>query len=694
MHNLKNLPIEAIIPGGRLYDEFQPKCCKSVQSWNGAFFCIYDDALCVLSFDGKFVCISKFSELQGLDGLLSTISAKSSFHVMPEEYGCVWFVVDDYMVVLNVVDKCVVSSFSLPPNSADFDYCPVAGMWAYTSGNSLWLLSRHSGNSSLVYKADGDETVAKAAARDELGISKGTFWSPDGRKLAFYVIDQSQVTSYPLVHIADPIASVRNIKYPMTGCPSESAKVLVYDLSEANSIHLADSYAPFDYTCCITFPSDSSVLYAVRENRQQNHLDFNCYNANNGNIMSTLLSESDDKYVEPQFSPLFINDKDWFVWFSRRDGFFHAFLYEKSGHFVRQLSSGCFEIIDVLGFSPVSNSVIAIANFTSPISRNLISISIESGVRLLSDKEMSVTSACLSSCGGYCFFHSESATNPGHDGILSLADCCVAGVLVCSNPLEGYLVPRAEVSQISVDGAELYQRVVYPPNFDSNSSYPMVCYFYGGPHVQLIRDDWNNGTAGFEYMMALDGYLVYTIDPSGSDCRGRDFEQKIWRNISSTQCLEYFKAVSHFAESNPFVDVSRIGVYGWSFGGHISASLALRYPSVFRVAVAGGAVVDWRLYEVMYTERYMQTPQQNPDGYAATDLTSIVKNLKGRLLLIHCNEDPVVLWQNSLKLLKAAENDDVLVDYNVCVGYPHNVRGPHRVNLMRSVKRYFDDFLK
>lgn len=194
-------------------------------------------------------------------------------------------------------------------------------------------------------------------------------------------------------------------------------------------------------------------------------------------------------------------------------------------------------------------------------------------------------------------------------------------------------------------------------------------------------------------MMAQNGYVVFEIDPHGSDCRGHEFEAKIWRNIGKAQLTDYADAMKWLLSEKKFIDKNRCGVYGWSFGGFMSMSLMLKMPGLFKVGIAGGAVVDWRKYEVMYTERYMETPQKNQEGFEENDLCNFADGLEGRLLMIHCDNDPVVLWEHTLSFLKKAISSRKMVDYFVFPGHAHNVQGSDRVYLMRKILQYFNDFL-
>jgi dipeptidyl-peptidase-4 len=227
---------------------------------------------------------------------------------------------------------------------------------------------------------------------------------------------------------------------------------------------------------------------------------------------------------------------------------------------------------------------------------------------------------------------------------------------------------------------------------DPEKKYPVIVYVYGGPHAQLVVNRWLGGASGWQHYMALLGFISLTLDNRGSDARGRDFEQVIHRNLGRSEMADQMEGIQ-FLLNQPYVDANRIGVHGWSYGGFMTTSLLLNYPDIFKVGVAGGPVTDWRFYEVMYGERYMDMPSENPDGYQQVSTLGQIRNLRGRLLLIHGDMDQTVVMQNSLAFLKKSVEEGKLVDFLVYPGHPHNIRGKDRVHLMRTVTRYFEDHL-
>ena len=263
------------------------------------------------------------------------------------------------------------------------------------------------------------------------------------------------------------------------------------------------------------------------------------------------------------------------------------------------------------------------------------------------------------------------------------------------NPWKDYAVPEYSCGSIkAADGTtDLFYRMVKPVNFDETKKYPTIIYVYGGPHAHNVDATWHYGSRGWETFMAQKGYLLFILDNRGSENRGKDFEQATFRHLGQEEMKDQMKGVEYL-KSLPYVDESRMGVHGWSFGGFMTTSLMTNYPDVFKVGVAGGPVIDWRWYEVMYGERYMDTPESNPEGYEQTSLISRAKNLKGKLQIIIGLNDPVVVPQHALSFIKECIQQGTQPDFFVYPGEPHNMRGHQSTHLHERISQYFDDYLK
>ena len=242
------------------------------------------------------------------------------------------------------------------------------------------------------------------------------------------------------------------------------------------------------------------------------------------------------------------------------------------------------------------------------------------------------------------------------------------------------------------DGTVITGKMCLPPNFDPNKKYPAIVYVYGGPHAQMITNSWMNDARGWDIYMANKGYIMFTLDNRGSSNRGLEFENVTFRHLGIEEGKDQVKGVDYL-KSLPYIDSNRIGVHGWSFGGHMTTALMLRYPEIFKVGVAGGPVIDWKYYEIMYGERYMDTPQTNPEGYEQCDLKNLAGQLKGHLLIIHDDHDDTCVPQHTLSFMKACVDARTYPDLFIYPGHKHNVLGRDRVHLHEKITRYFEDYL-
>ena len=579
---------------------------------------------------------------------------------------------------------------------------------AYVKDNQLYV--RDADNKEHQLTTDGSPSVVYGSAvhRNEFGITTGTFWSPDGKKLAFYRMDQSKVTDYPQVDIDTRIATCKPDKYPMAGGNTHHVTVGVYDLTTGQMTYLntpngsvsGDSIATsVPYLTNIAWGPDSKTIYLFELNRDQNDCRLVSYDAATGNRLAELDRETHDKYVEPlhpiQFLPW---DNGKFILQSQRDGYNHLYLYSKDGKLIKQLTSGPWVVQEVLGFNTKQKSIIIAANKYHPLHRWLYAVSIKDGkIRELVDTD-GVHRGSLSETGAFLVDNWSNPTTPRCIDLISTASGGSAArtrLLTASDPWDGYQQPIFECGQLkAADGmTDLYYRMVKPHDFDPAKKYPTVVYVYGGPHAHNIEASWHWYSRSWETYMAQKGYIIFVLDNRGSENRGRDFEQATFRQLGQIEMQDQMKGVDYL-RTLPYIDTDRIGVHGWSFGGFMTISLITNYPDVFKVGVAGGPVIDWKWYEVMYGERYMDTPQANPEGYEKTSLLSKAKNLKGKLQIITGYNDDTVVPQHCLSFLKACIEAGTQPDFFVYPGELHNMQGHASVHLHERITQYFEDYLK
>jgi len=562
--------------------------------------------------------------------------------------------------------------------------------------NNLFLLLPDGSSKQLT--TDGTPTLVygQSVHQNEFGIHGGLFWSPDGSRLAFYRMDQSMVTPYPLVHINTRKATEEKLYYPMAGMPSHHVTLGIYDVASGQTTYIKTGEPKEKYLTNISWAPDSKTVYIAEVNREQNHMDLKAYDPATGDCIKTLFSEHNDKYIEPQWPMRFIPGRDKeFVWQTRRDGYTHLYRYNVDGKLLGQITRGEWEITDFLGFADGGKTIVYSSTQLSPIDRVIASVSIDGRKTRILTPQAGWHVGQLSPDGKYLLDTYESLKNPTENRLLSVATGKpIATLYQSKDPEAGFINPEITFGTIkAADGVtDLHYRLLKPTNFDPAKKYPTIVYVYNGPHAQLVQNRFHAGCLGWDLYMATKGFVIFTVDGRGSAHRGAAFEQVIHRHLGKNEMADQMKGVD-FLKSLPYVDADRIGVAGWSYGGFMTTNLMLTYPDVFKVGSAGGAVTDWARYEIMYGERYMDSPQDNPEGYKETNLSLRAGNLKGRLLLIHGTIDPTVVWQHTQLFVDACVKAGTYPDYMIYPEHKHNVLGVDRVHLNYTMARYFIDHL-
>jgi dipeptidyl-peptidase-4 len=559
---------------------------------------------------------------------------------------------------------------------------------AYTIENNLYLNNSSGKQIAITNNSDKNIVSGQTYARSEFGITNGIFWSPKGNLLAFAQKDESDVYDCPLLDINETPGKVMTTKYPMAGQKSEKPKIGIYNLALKTTFYIASTRGIDNYLTNVSWSSDEKFLLIAEVNRGQNHMWLDKYDANTGKFIKTLFEETSDKWIEPEHPAFFPSEtSNNFVWISERDGFNNLYYYDIEGKLIKQLTANKFVTKEIFSSINKGTEIVFAATGESPLNTMFYSVTLDGKQRLLTT-EQGTHSIVISSDGKMMFDEYSNHSTPSKSLLSSLNGKKSLLLLTSKNKLEDVKIGTTEISSIKgIDGTTLYTRMIKPSNFDPTKKYPVLVYVYGGPHAQMITNSWLDGANLWMHWMAEQGYIIFTLDNRGSGERGFAFESGIHRQCGTIE-MEDQIAGANYLKSLPYVDGNRLAVHGWSYGGFMTTSLMLRNPDVFKVGVAGGPVTDWKYYEAMYGERYMDTPEENPKGYEQASLMTHAKNLKGDLLLIHGTVDDVVVLQHNYALVKKFVDLGIQMDFFPYPMHPHNVSGKDRVHLMTKVLNY------
>lgn len=618
------------------------------------------------------------------------------------------FYVDGKLASYNLKSRKLAVLASEPADKPGLDYASNYAHYAYTDSHNLCVGAEGGALKRVIGEESPDVVYGQSVHRNEFGIGKGTFWSPKGSLLAFYRMDQGMVTDYPLVNTATRIAAPAPFKYPMAGMKSHEVTVGIYNPATDKVVYL-DTRRDTSvgeremFLTNIAWSPDEKHVYVAKINRQQNHMWLESYSAATGQREGVLFEETSDRYTEPcdplRFLPGSNTD---FLWFSMRDGYKHLYQYRVSygaegcsAALVRQLTRGNYEVQGIIGFDDKGKSLFVYANKDNLAGLGAYRVDMKSGAMSSLTPAEGTHTVYVSADGAHLVDLWSAVGVPSTAVVRDGNGKALDTLFAAANPLKGYAMPGFQLGTIkAADGkTDLYYRLVTPPHMEPGKKYPTLVYVYGGPHSQLVTDSWMAGAGLYMAFLAQQGYVVFTVDNRGTDNRGFEFESVTHRRLGTIELADQMEGV-RFLQGLPFVDTSRMGVEGWSFGGFMTITMKLAHPEIFKVACAGGPVIDWKWYEIMYGERYMDMPQENPDGYAASSLLGKAKDLQGRLLVIHGAEDNTVVWQNSIEFVQACIKAGKQLDYFVYPHHEHNVLGYDRIHLYEKMFQYYEDFLK
>ncbi len=581
------------------------------------------------------------------------------------------------------------------------DYSVKDELYILKNEQGVFVQSKLNGYEPILLCPDTGKNIVfgESVHRSEWGIEEGQYISPKGNFIAFYRMDESMVEDYPLVNTGTPIATVETMKYPMAGRTSHQVKVGIFDVAQSTKVgkavfhYIQTDLNDGEFLTNVTFSPDEKYLYITHLNRAQDHSKLIRYDLQSGRRLKVLIEESDSRYVEPTDRMIFLKDNR-FLWFSETDGWRHLYLYDAEGNLTRKIVDGRFDVVSFYGTdSKDQYAYFTIAPTEKPVNQYVCKASLSDG-KITRLAYTDGTHEPIFNDDKTFFIDHFSNVSTAHDiYLVNNQGKNVKTLLSSKNPYKDCAMGNTTIFPIlNKEGDSLWCRLITPPNMDPNKKYPCLIYVYGGPHSQLVTNSFVSGGVFLEYM-AQQGYVVFTLDNRGTQNRGAEFEKCIHRNLGVREVEDQMCGVEYL-KTLPYVDANRIGLDGWSYGGFMTLSLVTEHPEAFRAASCGGPVVNWAWYEVMYGERYMDTPEENPEGYDHANIIPKIKNVKCPLLVMHGCQDHTVVWQQSLELMRQAVTDGIEIEYFPYTIYDHNVIGPERVHLWNKILHFHNQNLK
>lgn len=579
--------------------------------------------------------------------------------------------------------------------SSNYEFSDQHTKIAYTREDNNVFVAEDGNNYQVTTDGGNGIVNGESVHRHEWGIEKGLFWSPEGNFLAYYRMDESMVTQYPLVEIDHRISTVNYIRYPMAGMKSHQVTIGIYNNAIGKSVFLQTGESKEQFLTNITWSPDEQSVFVFVLNRLQDHLMVNQYDALTGMFIKTLYQETNARYVEPVSGMFFLHKTpSKFIVMSQRDGWNHLYLMETNSNNVKQLTKGSWVVKEFIGIDKNDEFIYFTGNRENPIENHLYSLELKTGNIVRLTQADGTHTPILSPDYAYFIDKYSSLKTANQIDLLSTKGIKSKTLHSSVDPLKDYKLGETSIFTIKNNqNTDLYCRMIKPANFDPQKKYPVLVYVYGGPHSQLVTNSWLGGAGHFLNYMAQKGYIIFTLDNRGTSNRGFQFESCIHRQVGVLEMEDQLEGVKYL-KSLPYVDQSRIGLDGWSYGGFMTLTLLLKNPGVFKDATCGGPVIDWKWYEIMYGERYMDRPDENMDGYEKASLLNAVDSLNAPLLIFQGAQDNTVVWQHSQSFIEKCIKKGKMVDYFIFPSHEHNVSGPDRLYLWRKIEQFHEVHLK
>lgn len=571
---------------------------------------------------------------------------------------------------------------------------------AYGFNNNLFVKNLETGKTQQITQDGKKNSIINGITdwvyEEEFAFVRAFDWNKNSSKIAFIRFDETEVPEFSMDIYGNQLYPTQQVfKYPKAGEANAKVSLHVYDLNSGKTSNVDLSDYNSYYIPRIKWTEDANVLSAQVTNRHQNTLDLVFVDASS-NKTKLVLQEKDNAYVDVTDNLTFLNDNS-FIWTSEKSGWNHIYFYDKNGKLLSQVTDGPWEVTSYYGFDQNTGRVYYQSSENGSINRDVYSILPSGKNKVRLSQQTGTNSGSFSANYSYYINTFSNATTPYtytlHESLSGKQLRSIVDNAGLSEKLSGFKMSPKEFSTISVNGNELNMYTIKPLNFDPNKEYPLFMYQYSGPGSQQVANRWN-GTNDYWYqMLAQEGYIVVCVDGRGTGLKGRDFKKMTQKELGKYEVEDQI-AVAKQLGALPYIDASRIGIWGWSYGGFMSSNCLFQAPDTFAMAIAVAPVTSWRFYDSIYTERYMQTPQENASGYDENSPISHVNNLKGDFLLVHGSADDNVHYQNTMRLVEALVQADKDFDWAVYPDKNHGIYGGNtRLHLYKKMTKFINETL-
>ena len=581
--------------------------------------------------------------------------------------------------VYDLVSKDLKKIFDKKISLASFS--PNSKYISYVYRNNIYLFDIETNKSKkITHKGLINKTICGGTDwvyEEEFGLVKGYEWSSNSNYIAYYIFDESKVNEFSMdIFKGGLYPSQEKFKYPKAGERNSNVQINIYDIQSDINVIADVNKKSETYLPRIKWTNNTNMLFVQRLNRHQNHLELLSVDPSSGKS-KIILEEKDKYYIEIHDNLTFYKDDSGFLWTSEKDGFNHIYLYQISGKERRQITKGNWEVTNFYGYDDKNKVLYFQSNEESPLERNIYRVNIWGKSKKKLSKKSGTNSASFNSNFSY-FINTYSNANLPNAITLNNNTGEVIKKLKNSESLLGslseYELTSKEFFNFKTEqGIKLNGWMMKPNNFDESKKYPVLMYVYGGPGSQTVLDSWDRNYMWYQ-MLCQQGYIVVSIDNRGTGGRGAEFKKCTYKELGKLETIDQIEGAKYLANLG-YTDENRIGIWGWSYGGYMSSLCLLKGNKYFKSAIAVAPVTNWRFYDTIYTERYMQTPQENPNGYDLNSPINHVDSLKGNFLLIHGSADDNVHVQNTYEMVDALIKSNKQFDLFIYPDKNHGIYG-------------------